>query len=166
MANKSHQVFEKVNMHGGDTSVCWEWTGGVTSAGRPCFDLRGKKVVAYRLVYELVTGDKIPKGMVIRHKCDNGICCNPTHLEMGTHKQNMEDMKERSRHGLPAIAVKAIKRLLEDPHRTHEEIAALYGVDRSTIGRIARGEAYESIEDDADQQVAGPEYEDEEPHGD
>lgn len=145
MGNKATTVFTKIDMHGGDTTVCWEWKGGVTGAGRPAFDLGGKKVTPYRLVYELVFGEKIPKNMVVRHKCDNPICCNPHHIELGTHIENMRDMKERNRHGLPAIAVKAIRKLLKAGQKTHEEIAALYGVERSTIGRIARGEAYDAI---------------------
>lgn len=141
MANKPTDVFRKVNMHEGDESVCWEWTGSFSGVGRPSFDLKGKKITAYRLVYELVNGVKIPHGQVVRHKCDNKVCCNPRHLELGTHGENMKDMKERNRHGLTAHAVNAIKKLLSE-QRTHEEIAKLYGVDRSTIGRIARGEAY------------------------
>lgn len=145
MGNKATTVFTKINMHGGDTTVCWEWLGGVTGAGRPAFDLGGKKVTPYRLVYELVFGEKIPKNMVVRHKCDNPICCNPHHIELGTHIENMKDMKERSRHGLPAVAVKAIRKLLREGEQTHDTIAKLYGVERSTIGRIARGEAYDAI---------------------
>lgn len=39
----------------------------------------------------------IPKGMLIRHKCDNTWCCNMDHLEIGTPKDNVRDMKERKR---------------------------------------------------------------------
>jgi predicted XRE-type DNA-binding protein len=154
MANKTHDVFTKVNMHGGDTSVCWEWLGGVTGAGRPAFDIGGRKVTPYRLVYELVTGEVLGKGQLIRHKCDNPICCNPTHIIPGTHQENMNDMKERSRHGLPAVAVKAIKKLLSQRDKSHQEIADLYGVDRSTIGRIARGESYGTEPADSDTVLA------------
>ena len=38
---------------------------------------------------------EIPKGMVIRHKCDNPNCCNIEHLEIGTQKDNIEDMIKR-----------------------------------------------------------------------
>lgn len=39
----------------------------------------------------------IPKGMVIRHKCDHPYCCNIEHLEIGTRLDNVRDMIERGR---------------------------------------------------------------------
>lgn len=153
MANKPTDVFKKINMHGGDITPCWEWLGGHTGEGRPCYDLHGKKVTAYKLVYELFHGVKVPAAQLIRHKCDNGGCCNPHHLELGSHQENMDDMKKRERHGLPAITVKAIRKLLEQAainkakgvaYETHDEIAEKFGVDRSTVGRIDRGETSRS----------------------
>lgn len=57
---------------------------------------KGKQERLHRVLYELKFG-KIPKGMLIRHKCDNRNCCNIEHLEIGTHQDNMNDMKERGR---------------------------------------------------------------------
>ena len=37
------------------------------------------------------------KGQVVRHKCDNPRCINPSHLELGTYKDNMDDMRKRGR---------------------------------------------------------------------
>lgn len=48
----------------------------------------------FRYIYEQKYG-KIPKGMVIRHKCDNPNCCNIEHLEIGTQKDNTRDLIER-----------------------------------------------------------------------
>ena len=50
----------------------------------------------FRVIYENKYG-KIPKGFVIRHKCDNPSCCNINHLEIGTPKDNVRDMIERKR---------------------------------------------------------------------
>lgn len=50
----------------------------------------------HRVLYEMTYG-KIPKGMLIRHKCDNPSCCNIEHLEIGTQKDNVRDMIERGR---------------------------------------------------------------------
>ena len=48
----------------------------------------------------MVHGKK-PKGTVIAHRCDNGLCVNPAHLEAKTQLQNMRDcaMKGRIGHG-------------------------------------------------------------------
>lgn len=56
----------------------------------------GKHERLFRVIYIKNFG-KIPKGMVIRHKCDNPYCCNIEHLEIGTPKENVRDMIERGR---------------------------------------------------------------------
>ena len=50
----------------------------------------------FRVIYEQKYGE-IPKGMVIRHKCDNPWCCNIEHLEIGTQYDNIQDMIKRGR---------------------------------------------------------------------
>ena len=98
------------------------------------------------IIWKLVHGDDVPAGMMIRHKCDNSLCCNPTHLEIGTHRQNTDDMVERDRHGLPSHVVRRIRVLLSQG-RTHAQIAELYGVDRSVVTRIANDQLHTSEAD-------------------
>lgn len=56
----------------------------------------GKHERLFRVIYMQKYGE-IPKGMLIRHKCDNTWCCNVNHLEIGTPKDNVKDMIERGR---------------------------------------------------------------------
>ena len=51
----------------------------------------GKHDRLFRVLYQQKYG-KIPKGLVLRHLCNNSWCCNIEHLKLGTHKENMEDM--------------------------------------------------------------------------
>ena len=73
---------------------CWKFTGychptrGYGSMGL------GKE--AHVLAYEYWFGP-VPTGLVVRHACDNPPCCNPNHLAVGTHTDNMKDALERGR---------------------------------------------------------------------
>jgi hypothetical protein len=52
-------------------------------------------VSAYRLAWMLRHG-AWPSG-VIMHRCDNGFCVNPDHLEEGDQHRNMRDARTRGR---------------------------------------------------------------------
>ena len=152
MTNRPEDVFKYVNMLTGPShatlqSRCWPFTGALSSNGRPYFRVGGKNVLAYRLVYELVNGITLERTQLFRHKCDNPVCCNPEHGELGTHNDNMKDMRDRERHGLPHHAVKAIRKLAGEG-RSHQQIAELYGLGRSTVTEIVSGKKYREVGDE------------------
>lgn len=60
------------------------------------YDRNGQKR-AHRFSYELFYGS-IPKGLEVLHICDTPCCVAPEHLKLGTHKENMEDSKNKGRH--------------------------------------------------------------------
>jgi hypothetical protein len=142
--NEPIDVFQLIETRGPDE--CWNWKGRSISKDRPYFHLNGSKVVAYRVVFDLMNPEKLKPDEVVRHKCDNPMCCNPAHLERGTHVQNMQDMVDRDRHGLPKTVVRAIRRLLEEG-RTHKAIADLYGVSRETVTAINNDRVHTHEED-------------------
>lgn len=81
------------------SSECWEWKGPRNDAGYGLFTLVRMgydKVRAHRVMYEERHGET-PKGLLIRHRCDNPPCVNPDHLLIGTQAQNASDMRERGR---------------------------------------------------------------------
>ena len=49
-----------------------------------------KLALVHREVYSWHHG-LIPKGHVVDHTCFNRRCCNPEHLRLVSHKQNMEN---------------------------------------------------------------------------
>lgn len=57
---------------------------------------RGKYVRHHRKTWQDSHGP-IPKGCVIRHKCDNPSCVNIEHLEIGTQLDNIADRDSRGR---------------------------------------------------------------------
>jgi|TARA_R100000093_G_C1936353_1_gene70482 hypothetical protein len=139
--NKPIDVYRHINMHEGDEDVCWEWQLKLNAKdSRPYFTVDGKRRPSYAYVLETKTGEAQDDRMVL-HSCDNPICCNPFHLSWGTHQDNMNEMKERERHGLPTTVVRAIRRLLSEGG-THKDIANLYGVSRETITAINNGRSH------------------------
>lgn len=58
---------------------------------------RGSRLlVASRAAYEAIHGP-LAAELVVRHDCDNPLCCNPLHLRSGTSSQNLRDSWARMR---------------------------------------------------------------------
>lgn len=89
------RFWEKVNILGEDD--CWEWTKAIHKFGYGKFWLNGKEIHSHRFVYSLIYGN-IPDGLWVLHSCDNGRCCNPEHLKLGTQLDNTQDMIDRNRY--------------------------------------------------------------------
>lgn len=79
---------------------CWPWTGGKHPRGYGLFSSRRKGSSrtwrAHRLMYERVYGIE-PGILLVLHRCDNPCCCNPSHLFLGTHQDNMDDKTAKGR---------------------------------------------------------------------
>lgn len=73
---------------------CWEWNGTRIPKGYGMWHLSGKRIYAHRHSWEKFYQSKIPKGLQIDHLCRNKSCCNPTHLEAVTCKENIRRSKE------------------------------------------------------------------------
>lgn len=72
-----------------DQSGCWVWTAFRNHDGYGRRYWNGRQKFVHRIVYESLVG-KVPPKMELDHLCRVRACCNPAHLEIVTHKQNME----------------------------------------------------------------------------
>lgn len=88
------RFWSKVDIKGDND--CWNWIAGRTSSGYGSFGFNGTGVPAHRMVF-LLTQTEIPKGLEVNHKCNNYLCCNPNHLELTTHKENIQYMHAQGR---------------------------------------------------------------------
>ncbi len=88
----------------------------------------------------ILTLGKIPKGLLVCHKCDNRGCVNPYHLFLGTQLDNMIDARRKGRLGkLTENDVLEIREILAEGDWTQQEIGDAFGVSRVQISKIMRG---------------------------
>jgi len=131
---------------------CMECTSHYCKSARyPSIFRNGKLWTIARYLYTEKHG-KIPKGMHIRHTCDNNWCVNIDHLIIGTHQQNMQDMMIRGRNAKGSII--GLSKLTEEQvveirnlkgSMYNREIGDKYGVDQSTISRILAGKMWKHV---------------------
>ena len=122
---------------------CWEWQGCRTPAGYGQVRVNNLLWLAHRYAYASCVAS-IPEDLIIMHACDNPACVRPSHLRLGTHRQNMLD-KEAKGHGnagaangqakLSAVDVETIRELFARG-TSQAELGRMYKVNRSCIWKI------------------------------
>jgi hypothetical protein len=137
---------------------CWPYLGFRKWDGYGWVHRDGKNMTAHRYAWILKHG-KPPEGMHILHICDNPPCCNPAHLRLGTHAENMADCRAKGRNQaftmssakLDAEAVKAIRAEYKltgrgSSRRSNvDELAARYGVKPGTITSAVAGRSWSDL---------------------
>lgn len=134
-------------------SGCWIWMGTVSAQGYGM--MKGHvsdgvgRISVHRTTYEATFG-AIPDGHSVLHRCDNTLCCNPSHLFTGTQADNMRDKVRKGRQPR-GEAVTQSKLTWQDVIQIREsqakptELAQIFGVCRRYICSIqnnkARGQA-------------------------
>ncbi len=126
---------------------CWNYTGSLTGNGYGHMSYEGRAEYTHR-ISAIVHLDFDPKsGLFVLHSCDNPACWNPSHLVIGTQKENMGEAAAKGRMGgkkLTPTQVGEIKYLLAQGH-AYSEIAPRYGVSTTAIGQIARGQTWRAV---------------------
>lgn len=119
---------------------CWEWNKSKDKDGYGRTKCNGKTSIAHRAAYRHLIGS-IEKGKILCHKCDNPPCCNPTHLFIGTPKDNYEDSRRKGRscvgekNGCGKLTALQVLSIRADTRR-QVDIAAEYGIRQTTVSAI------------------------------
>jgi hypothetical protein len=121
---------------------CREWTaanngryGIIRSSDAPY-----PWLFAHRVAYELHFG-KIPEGLHVMHKCDNPLCVNWEHLDVGTRQDNTRDMVSKDRQKRSAFSVSDMEqvRSMRSGGATQQQIADEFGVSRPLVSMLLSG---------------------------
>ena len=95
--NTSIDLLQMIDPFGGLFS-CWPYIGKRCHKDGYGYPKRKQKsILAHRWSYEHHYGVILTPTTVVRHICDNPICCNPLHLLIGSQADNVQDMMERNR---------------------------------------------------------------------
>jgi hypothetical protein len=130
---------------------CWQWTGcvvaryGQIALGHPRTP-GSKRWKAHRFSWELFHGP-IPDGLRVIHQCDNCLCVNPSHLRLGTQRENVHDAIRKGRRNafgqqkLQADDVRIIRAQAARGIPT-KDIASAFSVAVNTVRGILRGDTW------------------------
>jgi len=121
---------------------CWEWKACKHKSGYGiATGIHKRCEYAHRVSWEITNGE-IPYKMEVCHKCDNPSCVNPSHLFLGTHKENMNDRDAKGRNRR-WVGIKASYEVIKEIRTTHSkggftnrEIARMFGFSQPYISRI------------------------------
>ncbi|UAW07638.1 hypothetical protein JJDCOOPL_00008 [Salmonella phage STP-SP1] len=133
-----------------DYNGCWNWKGA-TASGYGVIVLNrkvaaehgvGRNYQTHRASYEIHHGP-IPEGNVVRHKCDNKLCLNPDHLEVGTQRENIQDAIDRGR-----MASKLTEKDIEfirSSTLSQRRLGKLLGVSPTVIWHVRNGSKWRHV---------------------
>lgn len=150
------RIWSKVTA--GDSAQCWPWQGAKSAPRRGLaygkIAVDGVTHYVHRVVWAMTYGP-VPDGMRVLHTCDNPPCCNPAHLFLGTHADNMRDREAKGRHNAPRGSGHAEAKLTEEAVATirlrcrngerQNRLAAEFGVTPFAICAIVNYRSWKHV---------------------
>jgi predicted XRE-type DNA-binding protein len=132
-----------------DCDACWLWTGYIRENGYGIVGIKGKEYKAHRVSYFIEHG-RIDNDRLVLHRCDVRACVNPSHLFLGTPKDNSQDAVKKGRNTklygeqngkakLTRAAVLAIRRICKRGGVYQKTVAKQFGVSEATVSYVVNG---------------------------
>ena len=150
-------LIAKIQRHVTLDGECWQWHGCMQGAV-PMMKHDGQVANVRRLV--MIDRGVPMKGFIATYTCGNQACVNPEHTARSSRAQMnrriMADMSSatnalRSKRIAEAKRRTEAKLSLADVEQirtssdTHQDLAARFGISKSIIGRIKRGEMWRTF---------------------
>lgn len=154
---------DQKNPHYSGLEKCWNWKAGLYKNGYGSFSIGGNNKYSHRVSWMIHKG-LIPHGMCVLHRCDNRKCCNPSHLFLGTVRDNALDMVMKGResngslinqatrprgerHGNAKLKEHQVReiRSLAEHGATQRSIAERAGITQSVVSRVVRREIWRHV---------------------
>lgn len=149
---------------------CYQWTGSKDHHGYGRMRCGNRATGAHRVAYFLSYGEPPQDRPFVLHKCDNASCCNPDHLFVGTHSENMIDKHKKGRANMPSGELHYAKtnpkprrcgesngmakltandvieiRKIRESGMPYKKIAPMFGVDFTVIASIAKRKTWKHV---------------------
>lgn len=150
-------LIEKIQCHVTLDGDCWQWHGCMQ--GSIPMMKHGSKVANVRRLVLIERGVPM-KGNIATYTCGNPKCVNPEHTGRSTRTQMnrriMADMNsatnalrskriaEAKRETQAKLSRESVEQIRASNDR-HEDLAARFGVSKSLIGRVRRGEVWRTF---------------------
>jgi len=136
---------------------CWEWQGFRKEDGygrivsKDYYNGRG---FVHRIMFELSSGKRLSPETYVMHHCDNPCCCNPAHLFIGTHLDNIKDMVAKGRnaagerHGLSKLTDDDVReiRAKRDLGMSFVDIARDHGITPPNASSIFHRRTWKHVD--------------------
>jgi hypothetical protein len=142
-----NRFWRQVDRSGG-ADACWLWTGFIRENGYGVIGIKCKEYKAHRVSYFIEHG-RIDNDRLVLHRCDVRACVNPSHLFLGTPKDNSQDAVKKGRNTklygeqngkakLTRSAVLAIRRICKRG-AYQKTVARQFGVSEATVSYVVNG---------------------------
>jgi len=157
-ANTPEVLWSKVDKRSEDE--CWEWLGYKNNEKYGRVMINDRSYYAHRVIYNLAYPNTItlnaPKSTddygFLLHTCDNPSCCNPKHLFVGTHLDNMKDKvakgrsadfsKDKGPRCKLSMSQAREARALRKDGMSIPQLMARFNLSRASMKTLLRGDSY------------------------
>lgn len=153
MFSKQEKFWSNVDVYE-NVEICWEWKSVKGKRKYASTRWEGRAESAHRIAYRLFWED-FPRELEVCHTCDNPSCCNPHHLFIGTHQENVDDREQKGRNKMPLSKgeehgnhkltekqVLNIRELYEHNGHTYRSLGDIFNVSMGNIRKIIKKQTW------------------------